>query len=358
MFNRRYSNMQKLTVPPDAVPYVNALRDLIRTGATAAPSLQSSVLLELPVVLEMSGTSASVHRRSHVFLELLQHITNKRLTGADTASANILFAFGEHAGLPAQDRYREVAKLYHPHWTWENYRKDPLTRLLLAVYYALCREAEVVRDGTMAQRPRPAQNGLLGQDWALERFEGVWNLPAKPGDPVTIWQTRTIRCLAEEASVLRYRMRWWARGTDNVPVITLQGKGEVKTVDTYVIEDTDIHILISDIIFPRTLGYGETIDFTLLKTVPVNFKHYKVHSHDWYGNHHSGTPAKYIKVGVTIPPALAPQAIWKHENISDGFTHYGTPTPETLLTPDSKGYVEAEWQQPAAGHSYGVVVRW
>jgi GMP synthase (glutamine-hydrolysing) len=54
-----------------------------------------------------------------------------------------------------QHRYRAVAKLYNQHWTWENYRKEPLTRHLLAVYLALKREAEIA--------PEPLEQPRIGK---------------------------------------------------------------------------------------------------------------------------------------------------------------------------------------------------
>jgi len=132
--------MSNIIIPSEATPYIDALRALIRTGAAADPSLEASVLIDLPVVIQQSGNKASAEKRAHTFIKILQHVASSRLEGKDSETAVILFGFGPYAGVPVQERYRAVAKLYNPYWTWENYRKEPLTRHLLAVYLALKRE--------------------------------------------------------------------------------------------------------------------------------------------------------------------------------------------------------------------------
>jgi GMP synthase (glutamine-hydrolysing) len=153
--------MEKLILPAADAPYVNALRGLIRTGVMAAPSLERSPLIGLPVVLRQSGPDASATKRAHIFIEVLRKVITQRLTGKESQTAVILFGLDEYAGVPIQDRYRTVAKLYSPHWTWENYRKEPLTRHLLAVFFALKREAEIMPEpaGNTEPMPRPSIAG-------------------------------------------------------------------------------------------------------------------------------------------------------------------------------------------------------
>lgn len=147
--------MEKLILPVPDAPYIHALRGLIRTGVMADPSLEQSPLVDLPVVLQRSGPDASVTKRAYIFIELLQHVITHRLSGKEATTATILFGLDEYAGLPIQDRYKTVAKLYNPHWTWENFRKEPLTRHLLAIYLALKREAEIAPQPTAVQEPFP-----------------------------------------------------------------------------------------------------------------------------------------------------------------------------------------------------------
>jgi GMP synthase (glutamine-hydrolysing) len=153
--------MDRLNIPAADLPYVDALRELIRPGVMAFPHLEDSPLINLPVVLKHCGQDAPAAKRAHTFIDILRWAVRRRLEGKEAETAAILFGFEDYAGVPAQDRYRAVAKLYNPYWTWENYRKEPLTRHLLAVYLALKREAELAaspaltekRPGSAAWRP-------------------------------------------------------------------------------------------------------------------------------------------------------------------------------------------------------------
>jgi GMP synthase (glutamine-hydrolysing) len=143
--------MSKLNIPDADAPYIDALRDLIRTGVMAAPNLERSPLLQLSAVVQRAGADASPAKRAHAFMHILRHIASQRLEGKEARTAAILFGLEDYAGVPIQDRYRAVAKLYNPHWTWESYRKEPLTRHLLAVYLAVRREAELGEEPSAPQ---------------------------------------------------------------------------------------------------------------------------------------------------------------------------------------------------------------
>ena len=78
-------------------------------------------------------------KRAHVFVTILRRVVQERLEGREAESAALLFAFDTYAGVPVQDRYRAVAKLYNPNWTWKNYRREPLTRHLNVILLALKR---------------------------------------------------------------------------------------------------------------------------------------------------------------------------------------------------------------------------
>jgi len=137
---------------------VDELRKLIRTGATAAPALEVSPLLDMPVVLQASGPNASPAKRAHVFITILRRVVQERLEGREAETAALLFGFDTYAGVPVQDRYRAVAKLYNPNWAWKNYRREPLTRHLGVVLLALKREAELATEILPAEEPaRPTQ---------------------------------------------------------------------------------------------------------------------------------------------------------------------------------------------------------
>lgn len=147
--------MDKASIPVEDIPFIDALRALIRTGVKAAPQLEHSPLIDLPLVLQQSGDQASPAKRAHTFIETLHRVINQRLEGKEAETATILFGFDEYAGLPIQDRYRAVAKLYSPYWTWENYRKEPLTRHLFVIYLALKREAELLPQVQEANQQSP-----------------------------------------------------------------------------------------------------------------------------------------------------------------------------------------------------------
>lgn len=135
--------MDTAQIPPEDIPYIQALRETIRTGVMASSALEQSPLINLPVVLRQSGVDASPSKRAHVFIGVLRHIIQQRLEYKEAETALILFGFEKYAGVPIQGRYETVAKLFNPHWTWENYRKEPLTRHLYVIYLALKREAEL-----------------------------------------------------------------------------------------------------------------------------------------------------------------------------------------------------------------------
>jgi GMP synthase (glutamine-hydrolysing) len=137
--------MEKMNIPQADMPYIKELRALIRTGVMAA-YLESSPLIDLAVVVRQSGQDATPAKRAHTFIKMLRHVIKRRLEGKEAETASILFGLDAYAGMPVQERYRAVARLYNPHWTWENYRKEPLTHHLLAVYLALRREAELLHD--------------------------------------------------------------------------------------------------------------------------------------------------------------------------------------------------------------------
>lgn len=141
----------KSVVPAHARPHIAALRQLITPGLYAAP-LESSPLINLPVVLARSGTNASAGMRAQTFILALEEVVADRLKGPDQLAARILFAMGDWAGRPVQDRHHRVARLRNRNWTWErNYRKEPLSRDLMAVLLALYRLDDVADQGAVSE---------------------------------------------------------------------------------------------------------------------------------------------------------------------------------------------------------------
>lgn len=143
MTNPTKRTNNQLEIPVADQKYVAALKALIRTGVMAAPGLEQSPVINLPVVTKLIQPKASAEQRAHMFIGVLKKVIRQRLEGKDKQAAIILFGFEEYAGMPIRQRYGMVAKLHHPYGTWESYRKEPLTRQLLTVYLALKREAEL-----------------------------------------------------------------------------------------------------------------------------------------------------------------------------------------------------------------------
>ncbi len=351
--------MDKLHLPEKSLPYISALRGLIRTGAAASPTLESSLLIDLPAVWQRCTPSASSLKRSHVFIKLLHHVITQRFEGKDSETALILFGYDRYAGVPIQDRYRAVAKLYNPHWTWENYRKEPLLRHLLLVYLALEREAELASTAPLfGSQPQPAQHGLIGQDWVLESFEGFYNFPAQPGQPLEIVQTRRLRASSNGATVWQHSAFWRERGVSSIPQIALFGPGTASVTDTHLDPTTGMRVFVTKVQFPQPIAYGQVVEFTLVKRVDVHHEQLvPLIGRDWFGLNVLASPAEHIKIGLQFP-GKRPQKVWRHENIISGLTRSDPHTSENQLAIDNTGFVSHTWSDASAGLSYGISLEW
>lgn len=352
--------MEKLVIPTSDAIHIKALRELIRTGAIAAPRLESSPLINLPVVLYHAGPHSSPAKRAYTFISVLQQIIRQRLQGKEAETANILFGFEGYAGVPIQDRYRAVAKLYNPYWTWENYRKEPLTRHLLAVYLALKREIELTQNLFMAsQHPREARSGLVGQDWILEQFDGQFVLPSKSGRPIESIQTRRLRAVCDSIDVYRHYAYVRERGISSVPQLSLMGPGTVTITDTHVDNSSGLRIYVTEIKFPEPVQYGDTIEFTILKRVDAQFDHViQKRGWDWYGLVTLASPAESARIGLRFPLNRRPRSVWRYEDVISGLIRPGAPSKETLIPIDSSGSAQCLWKDLSAGYSYGIALEW
>jgi hypothetical protein len=120
--------------------YVNALKALVAPGLYAA-DLETSALVELPVVALHAGPEATPNAKARHFIRIFEGVITERLVKNDRRAAEILFALDDWAGVPARDRRIAVAKLRDKNWTWESsYRKEPLERDLMMILRALVRE--------------------------------------------------------------------------------------------------------------------------------------------------------------------------------------------------------------------------
>jgi hypothetical protein len=352
--------MERLSIPAGDMRFVEALRELIRTGVMAAPGLESSPLIDLPIVQTHSGAGASAAKRAYIFIKILQQVIKQRLEGKDAETANILFGFEGYAGVPIQDRYRAVAKLYNPYWSWENYRKEPLTRHLLTVYLTLKREAEVQNSIFLPSgHPRKARSGLVGQDWMLERFEGIYTLPSEQGQPLEAIQTRRLRAVCGKIDTYRHPTYVRERGVSSVPHTSLLGSGKVTVTDTHLDPLTHVRIYITEIKFPKPIAYGESIEFTLVKRVDAKFEEViQDEGWDWYGLVSLASPAESASIGLRFPALKRPRAVWCYEDIISGLVRPGSPNKKNRLSIDESGFTSCSWSDLSAGYSYGMSLRW
>jgi hypothetical protein len=352
--------MDHLPIRPADLPYIHALRELIQTGVIAAPDLESSLLIDLPVVVRHSGVDAPAAKRAFIFIQILQQVIRQRFEGKEAETANILFGFEGYAGVPIQDRYRAVAKLYNPYWTWENYRKEPLTRHLLAVYLTLKREESVASNLHMeTAHPRQGRSGLVGQDWVLEEFDGQFILPAAPNRPLETIQKRRLRAICDHVDTYRHPAYVRERGISTQPHMALLNPGTIQVADTHVDSNSNVRTYITEVKFPQPIRYGESVEFTILKQVDVQYDRViQEQGMDWYGLVTLPSPARSARVGIQFPPGKQPRSVWRQEDIISGLVRPGTPTEDTRLAVSASGFAEYAWSDLSAGYSYGISLDW
>src|SRR4051794_13741258 len=90
--------------------YLEALKALIAPGLYGA-RLETSPLIELPIVLERTRPGASPAERAGRFIKILEGAVSDRLRMNDQRAAQILFALEKWTGTPAHNRRDAVAKL-------------------------------------------------------------------------------------------------------------------------------------------------------------------------------------------------------------------------------------------------------
>lgn len=318
--------------------------------------LEQSPLIDLAIVHKEVGQTAHVHRKASAFMYILERIVRMRLSGKDRDTALFLFAISEHAGVPIQDRYRQAALLYHPHWTWENYRKEPLTRLLHTILNHLEREAELAYE--------PVNNpkkmiGLIGQQWQTVEYRVHYQFPASPGDPIIGTQHRVLRSMTDGCRVWSYRIKWNLRGLADAPTVELLGQGSVSVTDAWTHTGSGLGFAVVCVTLPEPVNAHDTANISLLTRLPCNFNELTRPGHtDWFCLLPAVNTMQQVTIGLRFPPESAPQRVWKHEALYDGLVHTGTPTPTTQLKLDGTGYIECTWSPAETGYSHGISVGW
>jgi hypothetical protein len=361
--------MDKFSIPLQAQPYVDALRSLVRSGASISPSLEESPLTTLPFVVAEAGANASQVRRADLFVTILERVIRKRLRGNDQRVALILFAYDEYAGLSLGDRHSAVAKIRNKR-NWDQYRKEPLDRDLLMVYLALYRESEIeVSETTVTadlnkvmSSPRPsAHNLLVGGNYVTNFYESISIFPNAPDEPYECVQVREIMASSDGVEAWRQDSKMWgAKNSSQHPRIHLFGAGNLSV--NYDQESSRLpgpgRVYITEVKFPRPLKRGEQARFILHKQWLVAFD--KLTRKGWRDQASLlgiTIPIHYATIGVRFPKDLRPANLWHFENMPT-WLGPGVATEVNRIEPDSFGFVRYSWQDLAVGYSYGVAWEW
>lgn len=347
---------RSLPIDYDYSVLCNELRILIRSGLTGSATLHHSPLLGLAIVRAEAGDHASAQRKAAAFMRIFERVVHLRLTGKDRDTARVLFALGAYAGYPMQDRYRAAAKLYHPHWTWENYRKEPLTRLLITLINILERETELAY--------QPSHNtqktiGLIGQQWQTDEYVGHYSFPDVAGTRIIAAQERVLRSMTDGVDVWSYRIRWKLKGSLLPPSVELQGPGTISLTDAWSDAETGIGFAVVRVKLPRPVSMHNTVKVSVLLALPCNYDELiRPGRNDWFGLLPAVNTIQKLSVGLRFPRASRPKKLWKHEELYDGIAHAGSPTADTLLTLDETGYMEYMWSPAEIGYSHGISMEW
>lgn len=359
--------MDKFSIPPQARPYTDALRSLIPAGVHATPALDTSCLVDMPVVIAEVGPDVSAAHRAEAFIGCLEQIIEKRLQGVDQKASRILFGLGEYSGMPQRDRYLKSAQLYDPHWKWENFRKEPLDKLLLAIYLKLYREGEITDPAPSAlisnagnRGTAPTRTGLARGNYVTNRLESTYNLPSEPGKPRQFLQVRKITATSDGMDRWRQTARWWRWNVEELPSLTLFGPGTVSIIHDSFLERTDKpgRAYVIEAKLPQPLKAGESTIITLLTQHPVNFDEI-VHERwrDWHGLLGVTSPLEYYKVSIHFPPGRIPSTIWYFEDVPDWLAP-GIASSDNTIEADSSGFITRTWENLRLGDCYGLAWIW
>jgi hypothetical protein len=351
--------MDKFQIPEAARPFTDALRNLTKTGVTAAPGLDTSPLIELEAVATRVGADADGHTKAVAFTELLTDLTKDGHTGAlmgkDHEVATRLFGLHEWAGVPSRQRYEEIAKLYDKRWTWENFRKEPLDRHLYAVYLALYRQGKL----PVASSIETAEPQSVFQ-YKLTDYDVTYRMPITPGQPREELEVREIEALTDGVENWKASTRYWGKAAEVGPEVTLFGPGNLTVrADTPITGSggTPGRAYITEVAFPAPLKKGQRIRFTLLKRQAVEFG--DLVRPDWQ-DCQSLTPALPVaraSIRITFPQDHTPGDIWHFEDLEDWMVP-GVSSEASHMTPDVGNTVAHTWLKPRIGASCGIAWRW
>ncbi|MFK0249733.1 hypothetical protein ACIQUM_33960 [Amycolatopsis azurea] len=351
--------MEKFEIPKEVRPYIDALRALMPTGITAAPSLEKSPLIDLEVVQNEVSPSASSLDKATAFVKAMCQLVSSShpgaLMGKEKDTARLLFGLDEWAGIPSRQRYDEVAKLYDKRWKWENFRKEPLDRHLYAVYLALHRSGRLSKGDDRVDR-----TSILGLDYKLVDFDITYRMPQRDGDAREELEVREIEALRDGVTSWRARTRYWGKSADSGPDTTLFGAGELRiTADTPILGagGTRGRAYVTEVVFPEPLKRGERIRFTLLKRQAVAMP--ELIRPEWQ-DCYTVTPAlpiDRVSIRVCFPKKANPSDCWHFEGLEDWLVP-GVSSDANRLEADLGNSIQQSWTNPTMGTSCGIAWRW
>lgn len=338
---------------PTETSIIQDLRKLIRPGVHAV-NLSGSALLDLPVVKQRTSKIVP-GQLAQTFIETLDRVCAMRLQGKDRLVAPVVFGLGEYAGWALSERYKTAAETYHEHWSWESFRKEPLSRLLSAVAIALQREADI-DDVPILVTPGNTRNGIVGHDWIMEHFDAVYRLPDPDGSTLEVLQTRRLRAIRNNVRHWRNNVTWHERGISGAGDVTLFGPGSARITESHSRGNTTTFV--TEVTFSKAYQIGEIVQFTLLRHMPIDPGRFiRREGDDWFGL--LKLPAAVSEAHIALQfGERRPQAVWRHEDIIDGLVRVGEPIPDEVIKLDQSGYAAATWRNLSPGMSYGLALRW
>ena len=201
--------MQRFQIPNSVRPLIDDLREIGRHGIPAIDDLSGTHLVEL-----LSGPrEQSSQQTTRRLIRLIEETIATELQGKEKATAQIYFGCGEFSGIAQRDRYLRIAQL-HDRKRWDEYRKEPLTRHLYAVYLALVRLSG--RTGVAGLEKDSFARSTNGDDdvesnsgYRLRKRKVTYNFPQREGDPREILDSRKIEALVDGVEIWSQNKAYW-----------------------------------------------------------------------------------------------------------------------------------------------------
>jgi hypothetical protein len=276
-------------VPADLRPLVNELKRLIQPGIAGWASVETPSLGQLA-----GGRGVDVGQLVRGAIAGLQ--------GESRRKAGALFGVGKYQGVAASTRRTTAAQL-HGVEGWNEYRHQPLHRLLVEVATAL-----ISPSGGRArlQRARPAEP-VVGGDYELELLEVLQNVPFGKGLQKTVLEHRILRAR-------RDGIKSWKGSHSSDPeaaslrmLPSVEHFGDGRLIRTR--DDRERSLSFLEVRFVRPLMRDDTAEFWLFKSAVVEV--------DYDGLcYYSLTPVvPIVDFRVSLSFTVRPGAAWRMEGV-------------------------------------------